>query len=85
MKLSLSLTAHFAVSVSICFSALLAQSTIYATDELNPSNPDRNVQAGVPQGKVTVGVFAEANFFQGHDATIAFTSPNNTNPTHRPA
>ena len=65
MKLSLSLTAHFAVSVSICFSALLAQSTIYATDELNPSNPDRNVQAGVPQGKVTVGVFAESKLFPG--------------------
>ncbi len=65
MKLSLSFTILIAVSVSMCLFTLFAQSTAYATDELNPSSPDRNVQAGVPQGKVTAGVFAESKLFPG--------------------
>lgn len=36
-----------------------------AADMLNPQHPDRNVQPGVPQGKVTPGVFAESQIFPG--------------------
>ena len=38
---------------------------LHAADELNPANPDRNVQPGVPQGKVTSGDFAESKIFPG--------------------
>lgn len=34
-------------------------------DELNPNHPDRNVQPGVPQGKVTTGVFEDSRIFPG--------------------
>jgi len=35
------------------------------SDELNPGHPDRNVQPGVPQGKVTAGVFEGSEIFPG--------------------
>ena len=38
---------------------------LYAADSLNPMNPDRNVQPGVPQCKVTTGTFAESKIFPG--------------------
>ena len=65
MKLSFSLAAGFTGPVFLALFALLVQPAVYAADELNPSNPDRNVQAGVPQGKVTVGVLAESKLFPG--------------------
>ena len=34
-------------------------------DELNPNHRDRNVQPGVPQGKVTTGVFEDSRIFPG--------------------
>jgi enterochelin esterase-like enzyme/sugar lactone lactonase YvrE len=37
----------------------------YAEEALNPQHPDRNVQPGVPQGKITSGVFAESQIFPG--------------------
>jgi enterochelin esterase family protein len=33
--------------------------------DLNPDHPDRNVQPGVPQGKVTAGVFEGSTIFPG--------------------
>ena len=36
-----------------------------AADTLNPNHPDRQVQPGVPQGKVTAGVFSESSIFPG--------------------
>jgi len=36
-----------------------------ATDGLRPDHPDRQVQLGVPQGKVTTGVFADSKLFPG--------------------
>ncbi len=32
---------------------------------LNPNHPDRNVQTGVPQGKITSGVFTDSQIFPG--------------------
>ncbi len=34
-------------------------------EELNPKHPDRNPQPGVPEGKVTTGVFAESQIYPG--------------------
>ena len=65
MKHSLSLAAGFAGSVFLVLFALLEPSAVFAADELNPSHPDRNVQAGVPQGKVTAGVFTDSKLFPG--------------------
>ena len=45
--------------------AFLTFSTLQAADGLNPSNPERNIQPGVPQGKITSGVFAESRVFPG--------------------
>ncbi len=47
--------------------ALLAMAVtrLPAADSLNPQNPDRNVQAGVPEGKITNGIFAESQIFPG--------------------
>ena len=45
--------------------AFLVLAPLHAADELNPANPDRNVQAGVPQGKVTSGNFIESKIFPG--------------------
>jgi len=45
--------------------AFLTFSTLHATDGLNPSNPERNIQPGVPQGKITTGVFTETQVFPG--------------------
>lgn len=46
-------------------SAILATALapLPAADALNPQNPDRNVQPGVPEGKITSGVFAESQIF----------------------
>ncbi len=49
----------------IVLAAFLCMSPLRADDGLNPSNPDRNVQPGVPQGKITSGVFAESKIFPG--------------------
>jgi len=48
-------------------SAILATASapLLSADALNPQNPDRNVQAGVPEGKITTGVFAESQIFPG--------------------
>ncbi|MBL8829761.1 MAG: esterase family protein [Planctomycetaceae bacterium] len=46
-------------------SMLLFVSPVLAADMLNPKHPDRNVQPGVPQGKVTPGVFAESTIYPG--------------------
>ncbi len=44
---------------------LLAFTTIDAQDELGPNHPDRQLQPGVPQGKVTTGVFSDSKVFPG--------------------
>ena len=48
-------------------SALLATaaSPLPAAEALNPKNPDRNLQTGVPEGKVVSGIFAESQVFPG--------------------
>ncbi len=43
---------------------LCAASNVLA-DELRPDHPDRNVQPGVPQGKLTSGVFEGSQIFPG--------------------
>lgn len=53
-------TANFLVLVS-----LLVAMSVDAAEPLNPNNPDRQVQPGVPHGKVTPGVFAESKIFPG--------------------
>ncbi|MGN6548082.1 MAG: alpha/beta hydrolase-fold protein [Aureliella sp.] len=45
--------------------ALLAFAPLRAADPPAADNPDRQVQPGVPQGKVTSGVFAESKIFPG--------------------
>jgi enterochelin esterase-like enzyme len=45
--------------------SLWAVASIHAADPANPNNSDREVQAGVPQGKVTPGVFSESRIFPG--------------------
>lgn len=49
----------------LCAALLLAGSAAVAADELHPDHPDRNVQPGVPQGKITSGVFQESRIFPG--------------------
>ena len=49
----------------IALAAFLCLSPLRAQEGLNPSNPDRNVQPGVPQGKITSGVFSESKIFPG--------------------
>jgi enterochelin esterase family protein len=43
----------------------IAAPVLPAAEALNPKNPDRNVQPGVPEGKVVSGVFAESQIFPG--------------------
>ncbi len=38
---------------------------MHAQDVLHPNHPDRNVQPGVPQGKLTTGSFSESKIFPG--------------------
>jgi enterochelin esterase family protein len=45
--------------------SLFFVASLHAADSPNPNNPDRQVQPGVPQGKVTPGVFAESQIFPG--------------------
>ena len=49
----------------IALAAFLCLSPLRADDGLNPSNPDRNLQPGVPQGKIISGVFSESKIFPG--------------------
>jgi enterochelin esterase-like enzyme len=43
----------------------LSLAPLQADEGLNPSNPDRNVQPGVPQGKITSGSFSDSKIFPG--------------------
>ncbi len=52
-------------SICLVFIALLALPLLHAQDGLNPTNPDRNVQPGVPPGKITKGSFSESKIFPG--------------------
>ncbi len=52
-------------SLLVLLGGLLAIQPAFAADMLNPKHPDRNVQPGVPQGKVTPGVFAESKIYPG--------------------
>ena len=45
--------------------ALAATAPPAAADALNPNHPDRNVQPGVPQGKITPGTFTESKIYPG--------------------
>ena len=51
--------------IDLGIAVILVVAPIQAADELNPNNPDRQVQPGVPQGKITAGVFAESRLFPG--------------------
>ena len=53
-----------AVSLLASFS-LFAGAAAHAADELNPDHPDRNVQPGVPTGKLTAGVFEGSTLYPG--------------------
>lgn len=44
---------------------LVTAAALQAAEPLNPNQPDRQVQPGVPQGTVTSGVFAESQIFPG--------------------
>ncbi len=49
----------------LVLAAIVTLTQLRAEDGLNPANPDRNVQPGVPQGKLTTGNFAESKIFPG--------------------
>jgi len=51
--------------IAPAFAALLISAPLHAADTLNPNHPDRNVQPGVPQGKVTPGVFQDSKIYPG--------------------
>ncbi len=80
MKLSMSWLAAFIALVFFCLSAVLVQSTVSAADQLNPTNPDRNVQAGVPKGKMTTGVFSESKIFPGTRREFSLYVPEQYTP-----
>jgi enterochelin esterase family protein len=48
---------------AILLLSLVDGSAIWAQEALNPNQPDRIAQPGVPKGKVTNGVFAESKIF----------------------
>ena len=47
-----------------CCGAMLF-SAVSVAEDLNPDHPDRNVQPGVPQGKITAGVFEHSKIYPG--------------------
>ena len=51
--------------VCLTVAMVLTLAPFRADDGLNPTHPDRNVQPGVPQGKITTGNFAESKIFPG--------------------
>lgn len=63
-------------------SAILAPafSALSAAEGLNPNHPDRNIQPGVPQGKVVGGVFAESQIFPGTKRDYSVYVPAQYNP-----
>lgn len=44
---------------------LLSAGSLFGAQSLRPDHPDRNVQAGVPQGKITTGVFETSKIYPG--------------------
>ncbi len=61
---------HLAVSMkfslgTLTFLLTFLTNQLAVADELNPQHPDRNVQAGVPQGKVSKGEFVDSKLFPG--------------------
>jgi enterochelin esterase family protein len=63
-------------------SAILATAVpvLPAAEALNPKNPDRNIQAGVPEGKIVSGVFAESQLFPGTKRDYSVYVPAQYNP-----
>ncbi len=53
------------VLYGFCVAVLFAATSASGADTLNPDHPDRNAQPGVPQGKVTAGVFEDSGIFPG--------------------
>ena len=49
----------------IVLAALSIAAPISAADSLNPNNPDRQANPGVPQGKLTTSTFSESKIFPG--------------------
>jgi enterochelin esterase-like enzyme len=62
----------------------LAAPAILAAEALNPQNPDRNIQPGVPEGKITSGVFAESQIFPGTNRDYSVYVPAQYSP-YKPA
>lgn len=52
------------INFFLTFAFALVAFSLHAQDKL-PDNPDRQVQSGVPQGKVTTGVFSDSKIFPG--------------------
>ena len=48
-----------------CMAAVIISAAPVLADDLQPDHPDRNVQPGVPQGKITAGVFEDSKIFPG--------------------
>ena len=51
--------------ICLVIASFAALSSVVAEDGLNPNHPDRNVQPGVPQGKITTGSFSDSKIFPG--------------------
>ncbi len=54
---------HKTYLIALC--ALWLAAPLGAQDKPQTENPDRQVQAGVPQGKITAGVFENSQIFPG--------------------
>jgi enterochelin esterase-like enzyme/sugar lactone lactonase YvrE len=67
-------------TASFILVTFLAFSCLHAADGLNPSNPERNVQPGVPQGKITTGVFEESKIFPGTRRDYSVYVPSQYSP-----
>ncbi len=62
-------------SILFAITSLLTVAPLQAADAPRPENPDRQVQPGVPQGKVTTGVFSDSSIFPGTDREFVVYVP----------
>lgn len=52
-------------NIFLSLAVILLGLPVQGADTLNPDNPDRQIQPGVPKGKMTSGVFSESRIFPG--------------------
>lgn len=64
----------------VCFAFLVQSSLPAAMPIQSENNPDRQVQAGVPQGKITSGEFAQSKIYPGTTRAYSVYVPAQYNP-----